>query len=67
MVLTCGFYSLQSLNMVDLNARTLDGRLAEEMCEDKNITSLVHRARTHEPKRCVKITETKYKICLEIH
>ena len=53
---------LQSLTFVDLNARTLDGRLAEEMCEDKSITKLVHRARTLEPKRCVKSLKNNLRV-----
>ena len=45
------FLIFQSLTYVDLNARTLDGKLPEEMTEDKNIIRLVKKARTAEPSR----------------
>ena len=42
---------LQSLSYVDLNARSLDGKLPEEMTEDKAIIKMIHKARSNEPNR----------------
>jgi hypothetical protein len=39
---------LQGYPNVDLNCRTLDGRLPEEMCSDKAIVKIVRNARTQD-------------------
>ena len=42
---------LQSLSYVDLNVRTLDGHLPEEMTKDSVIQQLLKKSRAQEPEK----------------
>ena len=45
------FLIFQSLSYIDLNVRTLDGRLPEEMTKDTAIQQLLKKSRAQEPEK----------------